>query len=457
MSEIGINKLTPVVQQKNRKAGQRFNTSRTLLIAGVSLILAGIGYCGFQVHRLSVRQEQIKKDYSLINSVSFGLLSVDEWRDEIISAVNYQIQQFKLTPEQQADLKKEIEQILHGLVHKAVVEMEKPKKTIGGKLEKLAFNAFADEKNLQEQVPGFSQKIMEEINKPSSYHRLKDIAQTELGQLGKQTYDSSKNAEKTFTDSIYRKYNATDKASFEKQSDAGLSAVRKQTYAYAFGMLGGILLILSVWWLSRKRKELHTPLYILSVISALILLVVGISTTMIQIDARIESMNFHLLGQNVSFKNQVLFFQSKSILDVVQLLLQTGKLDSMIVGILILCFSILVPVTKLVSAGIFMLDNKRWAKNKFIHYFAFESGKWSMADVMVVAILMTFIGFNGIVNSSLSDLNLNNGTISSITTNNTSIQPGYIVFIGFVLYGFALSFILKKTTSVRGPSASGSE
>jgi hypothetical protein len=157
-------------------------------------------------------------------------------------------------------------------------------------------------------------------------------------------------------------------------------------------------------------------------------------------------MDFHLLGQEVTFKNQVLFFQSKSIVDVVEILINTGKLDSEIVGVLILIFSILFPVMKLVSTGIYMLDQKKWAKNKFIYYFAFKSGKWSMADVMVVAILMTFIGFNGIVNSTLSDLNLDNGTISSITTNNTSIQPGYIIFIGFVLYGFTLSAILKKIT-----------
>ncbi len=84
--------------------------------------------------------------------------------------------------------------------------------------------------------------------------------------------------------------------------------------------------------------------------------------------------------------------------------------------------------------GIYMLDQKRWAKNKFIYYFAFKSGKWSMADVMVVAILMTYIGFNGIVNSTLSDLNLNNGTISSITTNNTAIQPGDIIFLSDLCY-----------------------
>jgi hypothetical protein len=187
----------------------------------------------------------------------------------------------------------------------------------------------------------------------------------------------------------------------------------------------------------------------MSILSALILLVVGLTSTMIQIDARIASMDFHLLGQDVKFENQVLFFQSKSIVDVVHILIQTGKIDAIIVGVLILIFSILFPITKLVSTGIYMLDKRRWAKNKVIHYFAFDSGKWSMADVLVIAILMTFIGFNGIVNNTLSDLNLDNGTLTSITTNNTSIQPGYIIFIGFVLYSFTLSNILKNISHLR--------
>jgi hypothetical protein len=135
--------------------------------------------------------------------------------------------------------------------------------------------------------------------------------------------------------------------------------------------------------------------------------------------------------------------------DVVQLLIHTGKIDSMMVGVLILVFSILFPITKLLSTGIYMLNKRKWAKNKVIHYFAFDSGKWSMADVLVIAILMTFIGFNGIVNNTLSGLNMNNGSITSITTNNTSIQPGYIIFIGFVLYSFTLSSILKNITHLK--------
>lgn len=436
----------------NKQAGTKptlFTALRILLITGVSIILLGIGYCGFQVFTLSHRQESIKRDYMVVNSVSFGLLSVDEWRDNIVAAAKAQIQKFKLTPEQNQDLKKEIEQILHSLIDKAAANIKKPQKTIGGKITKLAFNTLVNEKKLHQQVPGYAQKIIDEINKPSSYQRLKRIAQSELDSLGSQTYDSSKQAEKTLMDSIFQMYKAVDKTSFENNTVSDLARIRKQTYSWAFGMLGGVIVILILWWLVRNKKEVHTPLYIMSILSALILLVVGLTTTMIQIDARIESMDFHLLGQEVLFKNQVLFFQSKSILDVVVLLIKTGKIDSMIVGVLILVFSILFPIAKLLSTGIYMLNKRKWAKDKLIHFFAFESGKWSMADVLVIAILMTFIGFNGIVNSTLSDLNMNNGTITSITTNNTAIQPGYIIFIGFVLYGFTLSSILKNISHFR--------
>src|ERR1700749_4154222 len=133
-------------------------------------------------------------------------------------------------------------------------------------------------------------------------------------------------------DSVYALYGTTDKVSFELKVNHELERIRKQTYQYAFGMLGSIVLILIIWWVIRKRRFLHVPVYILSVISALILLLVGLTSTMIEIDARIDSMDFYLLGKNIIFNDQELFFQSKSILDVVILLLQTHKLDSQLVG-----------------------------------------------------------------------------------------------------------------------------
>src|SRR5882724_1785524 len=114
------------------KSGIKLDGLKIILIVTVFFILLAISYCGFQVYTLSNRQEQMKKDYMVVNSVSFGLLSVDEWRDNIVAALRAQIKDFKLTPQQNRDLKKEIEQILHSLIDKAVASMEKPKKTLGG-------------------------------------------------------------------------------------------------------------------------------------------------------------------------------------------------------------------------------------------------------------------------------------------------------------------------------------
>ena len=82
---------------------------------------------------------------------------------------------------------------------------------------------------------------------------------------------------------------------------------------------------------------------------------------------------------------------------------------------------------------------------------AFKSGKWSIADVTVVAIFMAFIGFKGILDQQLSLLNVRTSIINSITTNLTSMQPGFLLFLAFVCYGLILSEILKRITHPARP------
>ena len=69
-----------------------------------------------------------------------------------------------------------------------------------------------------------------------------------------------------------------------------------------------------------------------------------------------------------------------------------------------------------------------------------------MADVMVVAIFMAYIGFKGILDGEFAKMNvdMNNEFIASIATNKTALQPGFILFISFVLFGLILSSILKR-------------
>lgn len=420
--------------------------ARLLLIAGVTVVLFIEAWCGFKVHDLSEEQKHYKLDYALVNNVSYGLFSVDAWRDQVIGAAKQEVAVYRLTPSQEAELRKEIHQVLQALVDHAFEVINRKQTTFKGKLRKFVVKTFVKRDKIDNKVPELTDKLMATITKPSTYKKLAKVADTALSQMGKASYDSSVAATKLVMDSVFRLHHVADRPAFERETSTRLAQIKTETYHYAFGMLGCIIAIMLFWLFLRNARRLHVPLYILSVVSAMILLVVGLSTTMIEIDARIAKMELHFLNKTISFKDQGLFFQSKSIIDVVMLLLRTGRFDSQVVGVLIMIFSVLFPFMKLSATGIALVSEDKWAKNKFIRYFAFESGKWSMADVMVVAILMTFIGFNGIIASKLATLNYSHIPITSISTTNTSVQPGYIIFISFVIFGFILSAILKKIT-----------
>lgn len=107
-------------------------------------------------------------------------------------------------------------------------------------------------------------------------------------------------------------------------------------------------------------------------------------------------------------------------------------------------FSIVMPITKLLAMEIYFVGNQRIKSSRVVNWLAFKSGKWSMADVTVVAIFMTYIGFKGILDNQLQNLTIKTEALTSIATNLTSLQPGFIAFLGFVLYGLALSEILKR-------------
>lgn len=430
---------------------------RGLVILTMSVLLAIVAFCGYKVHTLSHQAEVIRRDYSTTNNVSFGILSVNKWRDLVIASVSHEIQDFTLTPAEKDSLEKEVAQLLNGLISKGDSAMNAHKTTVGGKLQQLAYHAFVRKRQLRNMVPGFSQKITDELLAPSSKRRLKYLAQNKLEDLGQDIYDSSKEAEQKTLDSIYQRYHINSDSAFQKYTDTTLPVLEHSTYTYTYVALAVVLLIVGLWYLLRKQQHLYISFYILSIAVALVLLLVGLTTPMIDIDARINSIHFELLGETVSFTNQVIFFQSKSILDVVSILLSTGKYDSMFVGILILIFSILFPIAKLLSTGISLLSRRKWAKNKFIHYFAFQSGKWSMADVTVVAIFMAYIGFNGILQSQLGYLNHQSDSFTSIATNKTSLEPGYIIFVTFVVFGLTLSQILKMIMEKKPLPASGAD
>ena len=414
-----------------------------ILFCGMLLFIAGMS--GFRIYTLSHERAEIKQDYSLLNNITYGLLSVNAWRDHMIRVVTRRIDDFEFTKEQEAALKYEVAQVLHAVIDKADSMLSKKQKTIGGKLKKFAIRTFVKEEKLHAQVPVFAQTIVNEIKKPKNKEKLKFLVQSKMAQFGTITYDSVNDVKRI--ESIILKYEATDVAGFNVNCQLMLDGLQKRTFFYTVVILMIMVMFLVMWWLLRSQRPFHTPLFVISVLLALTVLFVGLTTPMIEIDARIKEMTFILLGENISFHDQVIFFQSKSIVDVVRILIDTGNYDSVFVGVLILIFSIVFPIGKLTATEIYLLGNKKWRANKVVQFFAFKSGKWSMADVNVVAIFMAYIGFKGILDSQLESLNMKTDSLASISTNETTLQPGFILFVAFVLFGLILSVILGRITA----------
>ena len=424
-----------------------------ILLVGLSLLLCGEAWFGYRVSTLSSRQEEIKADYSVANNITFGILSVDQWREKMAAVVEGKVNEFNMTTLQKKELQKKVEKQLNSLLGKAVNEFNKPQKSIGGKLKKLAFNAMVDQEEIQAEVPAFAATIVARINKPSSKKRLKNIISSKVDQLEKQTFDNTEPASVTVNRHIYKKYGASTTHAFEKTVNSQLANIQTLTHKYTYAMIGCVLLALCLWFFLRKHVRLHTTLYILSLLFAFVLLLVGVTATIIEVDARIQSLNLTLLSEKLAFTNQVLFFQSKSITGIVRSLIDQPKPDAVLVGILILLFVIILPVLRMIGKGILIWGRDKYAENKLIRFLALDLGKWDMADVMVVGIAMTYIGLNGILQSQLSGLNIQEELLSTVTQNNTSLQPGYYIFVAYVVYATVLSMILKRINPLEKPAS----
>lgn len=208
-----------------------------------------------------------------------------------------------------------------------------------------------------------------------------------------------------------------------------------------------LLIILSVTLFAMSgfsKQPLAPSQYIFLILSLIILLICGVTTPTIDMDATISQMSFVLMGHPIQFENQVLYFQSKSILDVFWIMITHKDILMRFVGLLLITFSIFIPLLKIVSALGYYYNYHRARENPVIKFFVLKSGKWSMADVMVVAIFMAYIGFNGIITSQFGKLRSAGQELVILTTNGTSLQPGYYLFLTYTLLALFLSGFLTR-------------
>ncbi len=423
---------------------KKFGFTNILLILGLGIILFGEAWYGYHLHALSEQQEQIKRDQSTVNSITFGLFSIDQWSNKVGGVINDQVSDFSVTPAQKKAMQVQVEQQLNGLVKKALADINKPQKSLVGRIKKIAVNKLVDEDQIYAQVPSFAKTIVTKVTSPASTARIKNIVTGKVNELQAQTYDSTDDAAAAVTAYMFHKYNVADSTNFSKTVTTRLATIKALSYTYVYWMLCGVLAALALWLLMRRWGHLHTTFFFMSLLIALVLLTVGISSSIINVDARLQTFSLTVAGQDISFSNQSLFFQSKSIIEIIQTLVAQPKADAVMVGILILLFVIITPMVRIIAKGIHILGNKALAENKAILYLAFDSAKWDMADVMVVGILMTYIGLNGILRNELKEIEFHTNSLNSTSANYTTLEPGYIIFVGYVVFSIVLAAILNR-------------
>lgn len=422
---------------------KKHTTRQVILIICLIPFLALTAWCGYNVYQESNDRSDIKDDYMEANSIMYGIFSANNWRAELSSIITTQIEEFDLTESQDSVLRIEINSLLNTMITEAKQQVNQNDESFGKKLRKWAVNTVVNWENLRDRVPQFTESIMQNLTSEESKERLKTFALDKFNEYAEQIYDDTLT---TYLNNIYGKYDLDNQQEFNDFVVEKTDAMEKDVNQLGFIMLGVIAFFLLLWILAYKFPELRKPLFFMTVLLALIVLITGLASPMIEIDARINKVDFVLLGEHINFNNQMIFYRSKSILQVVQLLFESSRIDSKLVGFLVLAFSVILPISKLISTQIYLLGKGALRKNVIVQWLAFKSGKWSMADVMVVAIFMSYVSFDGILDHQLQYAEVQTEQLTSLATNLTSLQPGFMLFLAYVLLGLILAAILQKIT-----------
>lgn len=401
------------------------------------ILLGAIVVLSLKVYTTEQKKRTMKEDLIELSKIKYGLFSVDEWKQILASIITKKVGEFNFEGANRDHMRKEISAFLY----KQIDQFEQRfREQNSGTLRGFFKNSFAtltgsfDE--IKNNVPNITEDVINFMNDPKNRKAVREYIIQKI----------SAYADKTFAEIDYSTHNEIlDKYNYKDRSDAvtGLTT-QIQTVVSGSKLYENSLLIIAalIGLYIILSKQLSKNEFLLVTISCFTLLIIGLLLPMIEIDARIANMTFNLLGEPVSFQDQVLYYKSKSILEVVSLMVTQGRIDLICVGILVLTFSILFPVAKSISSVLYVYSRKL-KSNKFIQFMVFKTGKWSMADVMVVAIFMAYIGFAGIITEQLKQLETLTQNVDILTTNKSALQAGFFAFTAFSVLSLLTSHKLQ--------------
>ncbi len=423
-----------------------------IIIAAVCILFTA--YKAHDLHGTVHQRKVMMEDYAEINKANYELFNIQLWKEQALDIIKIKINDFEIAPATYDFLDLQVQGYLK-VLHTRYIEKGELADVIVDELKKSGqVNAFmmkivtaqvpdlVKQLNLKPYIPGVSDQIISEIK--SNEPQIMEYVHAELLRL---VLEESSDEYRDRRQGIYNRYNQVDADATDAYLSAEVLNLDNTIKSKIIWIIGLVLLSILLCLVMGKVVDFKLMIIGLTLIS-IILLVLGVSMPMIDIDARLNSFSFTLLDESITFDEQIIYYQSKSIVEVTKTLWQGGTWDLRLVGVLVITFSIIFPIIKLLLSGLFLFTEK--VKNsKVAQTIIFQLGKWSMADVFVVAIFMAYIGFYGIISSQLQGLSQNDGGFDIETVNYSRLSPGAFFFTAYVLLSIIISiFISRKKTEI---------
>jgi hypothetical protein len=414
------------------------------------LLLPAIWFSWKTIDGLAARR-LIRTDLAEITHARYGILSADQWRDIIGPMLNAQVDKLDLKG-QSKSLRPMVERSLYALLDNIKTQMTSPNPKTPGKpgANPMLVNMIVA--SLRPHVPEYTNVVMVQLTKPELQKSFKDSIRSVLADAVKNTFSTT---DMTTYNAILRRYGCASGTACEetlgKQIDeADTTLTRDYLIVLASAALAFILLMAG-------RPALSRGAVVVLMLFCLAMLAGGVLSPMLEVEVRVTRLDATVLGTPIEFRDQSLYYRSKTVFEVFQTLMEMGRPEMTLVGVLVILFSVVFPALKMLAlvAGLFRPALLR--TNRLVKLLAFELSKWSMADVMVLAIFMSFVAFNGVIGSSLDSLRgVANVQQVLIPTNASKILPGYYLFIGFCVSSIFLSRKLERGIASTSASESRS-
>lgn len=418
----------------------------------LALLLAALALAALELVGTLRAQQRLAHDRAELDHIKYGLLNADAWVDQVGAIVHKRVHGFELAGENRAAVKAVLQRMLATLIDEADRRLRREQargnlwERTTGRMKLDVKDALVDMSQVRAGIPAYADAILVEMEKPKARADLNLFVRNLLSDATRSTFAQLDDAA---IRAIHARYGCSDRASCRAQIRGRAEDGRERAVALALAALGLTVAMFAIAVLSPRRDDPVRLSLLLGCCT--VLLACGVLTPMIEVEARISALRFMLLGEPVAFTDQVLYFQSKSVLDVVQVLAATGAADMVAVAVLIMLFSVVFPLAKLFASLLYLYAGERLRGSALVKFFALKSGKWSMADVFVVALFMAYIGFNGLISSQLTTFATAAAPeVDVLTTNGTALQVGFFMFLAFCLASLLASTLIE---SVSRPSA----